>query len=200
MKTKCPKCEKPFNVRNRRCTNEECVLHYRRPKEKVALKTRLWRIWYWRPYDGYIFIKNRFFTRYDLIRTGMKKSGYSDPRERILHGVMAMVEAYLIDEHCPGHYFCSESSTIPEILELEKKQNKDKQKVIDLYVDWKFTYPYMLEKHDKMLYCEDDVPLHSVFDEDDVNSEAYFAYEEEIFNFEQNMLRRAINLRATLWT
>lgn len=196
MKTMvCPKCrENAFFVKEKRCTNESCDLFHASnvldiEKTPMTMRRLFWKVWYWRPRDGYYYIRNRFFRRYDLVRTGLPKHSWCDVDYKMLLGVMGLVESYVVDEE--GIFFVNESdSGMPELVENAKRQNRNMKKILDLYLDWKVTYPYMCKKHHEML----------MDDTKDLNSEAYFAYEEEIRKFEDKMMRRAVNLRGAMWT
>jgi hypothetical protein len=188
----CPKCrEKRFDKKKKRCLNEECTLfhaanHANGISEPVDWKTRLWSIWYWRPRNGYYWFRNRFFRRYDLVRTGLSKSTWCDIDYKMLYAVMGLVESFVVNEE--GIYFVDIDKESDSLRACCRDQNRKTQKVLDLYVDWKVTYPYMLQKHHEMLM--DDVTPNDV----------YFAYEEEIEKYENQLMRRAINLRRFMWT
>ncbi len=99
---------------------------------------------------------------------------------------MGLVESFVVGEE--GISFCGETDENPNLLAHCKCQNKNTRRIRDLYIDWKVTYPYMLTKHYEMLM-------------DDVTPDnTYFEYEEEIHKYENQLMRRAINLRMSMWT
>lgn len=100
---------------------------------------------------------------------------------------MNLVESYIVDEE--GIFF---NEINDDMCEWEKKStqqhNKIQKKILELYKDWKVTYPYMCKK------------LHEILMDDHINPGAYYAYEAEVHKYEDSLMRRAINLRHFMWT
>lgn len=194
MKTiTCPNCQQDtFLVRAKRCTNEECELRFAKDartieEEPFSWKRIFWKIWYLRPRRVKSFFMNILWRRYDLVRTGFDKSSWCDVDYRMLYAVMNLVESYVVDEE--GIYFVEIEKDMPDWeKEHARKQNKTQKKILELYKDWKVTYPYMCQK------------LHDILMDDHVNGEAYFAFEEEVEKYENSLMKRAINLRRSMWT
>lgn len=192
---KCPSCQvdKAFDAKKKKCTREECQLFHascaieNNKKRFFSWKSLFWKIYYWRPRDGYYYIKNRFFRRWDLVKTPFDKHGWMDVDALMLYAVMGLVERYVVDEL--GIYFVEEDdSNEAFLIEHAKRQNKTQRKILELYIDWKVTYPYMQTK------------LTDILMDDDTSSEAYFAFEEQVEKYEDQLMRRAINLRRSMWT
>ncbi len=188
MKIKCPNCqtEKSFNIKSKKCINTECELSLSLLKDPFNWKQLFWKIVYFRYRDLRAYVCNRFFNRYDLVRTGLPKHKWMDVDYRMFLAVMNLVEFFVIEEE--GIYYVDEDEyDDPSLLEGSKRQNKRTKKINDLYVDYKVTYSLMQKKHNDML-IDDDCP-----------NDVYFAYEESINKYENQLMRRAINLRHSMW-
>jgi len=99
--------------------------------------------------------------------------------------VMNLVEFFVIEEE--GIYYVEEDEEDPILLEGSKRQNRRTKKINDLYVDYKVTYPLMQKKLNDML-MDDDCP-----------NDIYFPFEENVDKYENQLMRRAINLRHAMW-
>lgn len=188
----CPSCrEKTFNEKAKRCVNYKCTLQHARfavniRRDKFTWTRLWWKIYYLRPRAVCVWLRNRFINRYDLVRTGLPKAEWMDVDYKMFLAVMSLVEQFVIDEE--GIYFVDTGHETPCLKEHEISQNKTTQKILDLYIDWKVTYPSMCER------------LHEMLIDDDCDNDVYFEYEEEIHKYENQLMRRAINLRMSMWT
>ena len=201
VKFKCPKCNskytKKFSDVQSHCSNKDCVLYYHETK-KVEWDSVWRKIRYSSPRDVYYYFKNRFFMRYDLIRTGVSKSDWCDKDYLLLEGMMGLLVAY-IEKECP--FECTTSrpehlETMPNTThwekseyEVAKKQVTYYQEFLDLYIDWKVTYPKMQVIANTLLMSGAD-DKYSVYRE----------YEEKVDNFEQYMLHKLVDIRKGMWT
>jgi hypothetical protein len=109
-----------------------------------------------------------------------------DTDYRMFLAVMKLVEEYVINEE--GIYYVEADQENEMLKDSAKQQNKRTKKINDLYVDFKVTYPLM-QKH-----------LHELLMDDDCDGDVYFAYEEAVTKYEDQLMRRAINLRGSMWT
>ena len=174
----------------------------------MKMKTLFWKIWYLRPHDVYYWFKNRFFKRYDLIRTGLSKSSWADKDYLMLYGMMGLLVDFVEKER--GIYYVDDA---PE-------QNETKRKLMDLYTEWIVDYPNLVRLEEESLTawcnttnmefrdCEMEEYSEIVFVQEegftkadstklfDLHSKAELKREEK----EQDMLKRLVELRQYLWT
>lgn len=189
----CPSCRKDaFSVKSKRCSDESCDLFNAMDartieKQPFTLKRLFWKLYYLRLRRVRSFLMNILWRRYDLVRTGFDPSSWCDVDYRMLYAVMNLVESYVVDEE--GIFFIDITKDMAEWeRESAIRQNKTQKKILELYKDWKVTYPYMCKK------------LHEILMADDMNSEAYFAFEQQVEKYEDSLMKRAINLRGSMWT
>lgn len=193
MKTiKCPLCQKEtFNLRKKKCVNLECDLQHAKyardiEKQPFSWNNLWWKIYYLRPRDIARYLRNLFITRHDLVRTGLSKTNWMDVDHKMFCAMLSLVESFVIGEE--GIYFVDAVQDDNALRDQSNHQNATSTKILKLYVDYKVTYPYMCSK------------LYEMLMDDDMSSEAYFAYEEEVYEYENKLMRRTINLRKAMWT
>jgi len=133
---KCPLCNNVFSKNV--CSNDDCELSWVTPTDRgsINLKRIFWKIWYWRPRDGYYYIKNRFFKRYDLIRTGLGKHSWWDTDGRIESGMMALLVQFVEDEEALRYFYENERDDSSDVNE-----HNNLQSILDLYIDIKVNLP-----------------------------------------------------------
>lgn len=200
----CPSCQKKtFHRRKRRCVSNECDLHNASSvldNEKMSFSwVRLWwNIYYFRPRDLIRIVKNILWMRPDLVRTGLAKTHWTDVDHKMFYSVMNLFESFVIEE---------DGGMLIDIEEYKKEyeeewgnppyeeeilllidQNKTTKKIIDLYFDWKITYPNM-RKH-----------LNKLLNDVDVDSVDYFAFQAEVDKYENSLMKRVVDLRYFMWT
>lgn len=189
---KCPRCqiEESFDKKLKVCSNKDCELFYSTDNHEFidfTLKSLICKILYLRPRNIYYYIKNRFFKRYDLVRTGLSKSQWCDVDHRMFLAIMNLVESYVVNEE--GIYYCdSDEEDNKDLKYCIKRQNKYKKKISDLYVDYKVTYPKMKRELEAIL-----------MDNNRLNTE-YHEAESAIYKYENSLMKRAIDLRDKMWT
>lgn len=210
-KFKCPLCDSVF--KNKRCTNLNCKLSYAPKKEKKDLKCIFWRCVHWRPRDGYLFFKYILFKRRDLIRTGLPKTHWVDEVERMFYGIMGCVVEYVEKEQAFDIIIGDQCMT------GDDETISFKQRCIELYVDFKYTYPKMKEEYEDLLTkwsdgqtmnftpCKDRPNMskmgwtyHRSKDEQDKLFAELNEKEDKVAQFEEDMLIRAVKMRKYLWS
>lgn len=194
----CPNCkEYTFKLRTKSCLNTDCTLHNAIDAIKIesspkTLSSVFWSIWYSTPKQIFRSLQNCLYKRPDLIRTGLDKTHHTDSDYKILYGMMKILEDFvLVEQGCELidiDEYCLTNPTTDVIVKSLHDQNYYSNKILKLYIDWKVEYPRMLKELNVMLI------------DDTVSHDAYFAYEEKIRKYENNMLRRLINLRSFMWT
>ena len=174
---------------------------------KDNIQTRFWRLWYWRPRSGYYYIRNRFFKRYDLIRTGLKKSEWWDKDHLMLEGMMGLLVDYCEKED--GIYF----------VEGEAQQNRVKRRILRLYIEWKYCYPRTVQDESDALdawaktsemcnrpYKENYTEVYFTYEngyteeESSILLDKSMAAEAAVTEHEQKLLMRLVKLRPHLWS
>lgn len=203
---KCPLCSSLYYKGV--CSNLNCLLSFKE-KNKFDWGKVYRNLKYPSLKDSYYYLKNRLFKRYDLIRTGLPKSQWIDIDHKMLHGVMGLIVDF-IEKERGLEYIDYETS------EEDKKRKKE---IIDLYVDWKVRYPKLLEEENLKLkewasgqdtkWSEiEERPktykLEWVYHRDKATQDKLFEelnqLEKDVYEMEQNMLHRMIEIRASLWT
>lgn len=209
MKT-CPLCNSKYK-RDMTCSNIECDLSYKQKTVWIGWKTLGWKIWYWRPRDGYYFLKNHLFSRYDLVRTGLPKHQYCDPSYKIEVAMMRILVDFVEGEDVFSHFHLNEHIDGCDINEFNNLHA-----ILDLYVDIKVNLPKLEKRVDDKLteWCEctalvfDDDPdnpnLNTIrFDkspDSDRLSNEHTELELELEKFTTDILSRLVKHRASFWT
>lgn len=180
--------------------------------EKITLFDKIDGMWYdlWRYVpvfrhirDFYYASKHYLFDRYDLIKTGLPKTQYSDPPERILYGIMNTVVEFVEEEKCfetidytASPYWQEVGDTIKEVYDWWKDYpNRQKQIEIALnnWHDAKFGNGVPDNWLDKMNFTVDSDEVKRYNDIHD-ELEAQLAKEED------EMLIKVMKIRKGLWT
>lgn len=148
-------------------------------------------------------IRNLLFKRFDLIPTGLSKSGYHDKPELILHGMMRLIVDYVEVEKCferiewesdPDH-----SKVAKDIKEIYAwwKDYPNRQKEINIALDnWhSLKYP---EGH----FQFDTLNINGLDDTEEMKRyfKLHYDMEEQLEKEAEMMLMKIIKIRNYLWT
>lgn len=215
--TKCVKCgSEMFGGKwDRYCSNDECILSYRKPKEPFDWTRFWWKIFHPDFKSIYYNITNTLFKRYDLIRTNTGMGNWCDKDYSMFYGMMGLLVDY-IEIETQGEYF-----SLDGWGEYTDDNNKAISSVIrDLYIDYKVTYQKMVQDEDdsldawskssKMIFGETDEhglsQLHFETTSGYTNEKRQILFDKHIEceklrnEYEQELLHRLVDIRQYLWT
>lgn len=201
----CPSCKSAWA--DYRCSDPKCVLNgIPKPTHTLDLAKLKRVLRYPSVRNTYLWMKNRFIKRPDLIRTGLSKSSWSDKVDLMLYGMMNLLVEFIEDE-------CAYEVVQMDYHCLDNGQTVGEE-ILDLYIDWKINYPKLLREEAELLdsWAETHLPWLSdgVFkfgvkepftkEESDRRFDLYMKKETEISEKEQEMLSRLVRVRRYLWT
>ncbi len=190
------------------CSNDECVMSYVQPKEPIDWKRLWYKTIYWRPRDGYYYIRNRFFKRYDLVRTGNPKHQWCDVYNKIEDCLKVMLVDFVEKERCfevvdmDWHNMPGDSSkTIgDEIRALYRMIKVDLPKLevaeADALTLWANDQHCNIDKDTRKVSISYDAP-------DDIKETRWNnlqRLEKEVIDMNTNILIRIVKIREHLWT
>lgn len=217
-KIKCVLCQSDMKGGhwNRYCTNDDCKLSYRVEKTSFDWSRFFWLCIHPDFKSYYYTIKNTLFKRYDLIRTNTGKGHWCDKDHLMFKGMMGLLVDYIelecgrsewFDVSGWGDYTNSDDIPIPDVI-------------ISTYVDYKITYPKLMQAESDALNAwsdssnmvmgdVEDRGLRSLHFEstdgytDEQRHELFVIHtqcEKDVADFEQKLLHRLIDIRQYLWT
>lgn len=165
---------------------------------KPTLKERiLWDLEYyfckW-PRDRYYDIRNGLFHRYDLIRTGLKKTSWWDKDHLMLYGMMNLLVDYVEGEKC-----------FETIVWDQDDVSKDVKAKIEKIYNWWKQYPQQLKIEENALHqwCEFNRQKNKT-ETEKISEKRWWDELHELEakreKEEQEMLHLLIDIRKFLWT
>jgi len=151
-------------------------------------------IWRLNITDFYHTMKNILWCRYDLIRTNCSKIEYHDKCDLMLYDIMNLIVEFVELEKCF------------EVInfDLDKHFKKIKCDIIEIY-DWWKNYPEREKEIDNALHTWFN---ESILVDTDMKSDIELlqyditlkTLEAKLYQEEQKMLHKVINIRNYLWT
>ena len=207
---KCPLCKSEYK-KNMTCSNDECAMSWKQPKPPIEWKPLFWRTVYWTPKTGYRYLCNRFFNRYDLIRTGLPKGQWRDVDCRLEEGIKRLLVEYVEKEECfevvdmDWHKMPNdESRTVgDEVRELYRMIKVDLPKLEieadEALTEWAKDHHMHIGKSNGVTS-----PITFSYDEpEDVQKKRWdrlHEIEQEVIDMTTDILQRIITIRLYLWT
>ena len=144
--------------------------------------------------DAYYAIRNRFFYKYYMVDTGLKKTGWHDVDRRMLHACMELLVSYVEKEKCFETIVWDENDFSRQVAAEIKA----------IYAWWK-AYPVRSAEPEKYLELwhnayaiKNPTPQEKQVAKTlgDIRDELVAKLERE----EEDMLIRLIKIRKSLWT
>ncbi len=174
--------------------------------EKLSLfQHDVWRYWWGFSHmrDAYYNLKNLFWSRHDLIRTGLSKTQYCDKPEKLLYGIMNTVVDFVEIEKCfdsvdfynNGTSWSDAGDSIREIYDWWKNY-PNRKKEIELALDnWHETaFPKMDKRPILDQMKNNDTPEVKRY------ASMYHTLEKNLLEEEEVMLVKVMKIRSYLWT